>query len=144
MVRDSIREVRTYVFEAKAIDEEFGELENPREEAANIRKEGRIVLALGHQLVVLAHHGDAGSRRHADRFSVAEHLNKAANEGHGFAVVAGVVVHLAATRLLNGEDDGVAEAFEEARNSDARLGEERVVVAGDKERDLQAKSPLFR
>jgi len=53
-------------------------------------------------------------------------------------------VHLAAAGLLDGKDDGVAEAFEEARDGDARLGEERVVVAGDEERDLQAESSLFR
>jgi len=37
----------------------------------------------------------------------------------------------------------VAEAFEEARDGDARLGEERVVVAGDEECDLQEEKLLI-
>jgi hypothetical protein len=46
-------------------------------------------------------------------------------------------VHLAAAGLFDGEIDGVAQAFEQARNGDAGLGEQRVVVAGDEERDAQ-------
>jgi len=53
-------------------------------------------------------------------------------------------MHLAAAGLLDGEDDGVAKAFKETRNGDARLGEERVVVAGDEEGDLQRAFSLFR
>jgi len=52
-------------------------------------------------------------------------------------------VHLAAARLLDGERDGVAEALEKTYDGDARLGEERVVVAGDEESDLQGEFSLF-
>ena len=40
--------------------------------------------------------------------------------------------------------DAVAEAFEKTCDGDARLREERVVVAGDEEGDLQRASSLFR
>ena len=84
---------------------------------------------------MLAHHGDAGGGGDADDFRIAEHLDEAADERDGFAVVAGVVVHLAAAGLFDGEVDGVAEPLEHARDGDARFGEQRVVVAGDEERD---------
>jgi hypothetical protein len=144
VVRHSVLEVRADIFEAEPIRQKFGKLEDAREQAANIGEEGGIVLALSHQFVVFAHHRDTGGRRDADSFSVAEHLDEPTDEGDSFTMVASVVVHLAAAGLLDGERDGVAEAFEEACDSDARLGEERVVVAGDKERDLQAKGSLFR
>jgi hypothetical protein len=44
-------------------------------------------------------------------------------------------VHLAAAGLLGTELDFVAEAFEDAYDGFACLGEESVVVAGDEERD---------
>jgi len=58
-------------------------------------------------------------------------------------------VHLATAGLGEGEVDGVAEALEDLRDGDAGLGEERVVIAGDEERDLQgfpsaAKAEFFR
>jgi hypothetical protein len=52
-------------------------------------------------------------------------------------------VHLAAARLLDGERDDVAQAFEKTCDGNARLGEERVVVAGDEEGDLQDGFSLF-
>jgi len=48
-------------------------------------------------------------------------------------------VHLAAAGLGEGEVDGVAEALEDLRDGDAGLGKERVVIAGDEERDLQGE-----
>jgi hypothetical protein len=38
----------------------------------------------------------------------------------------------------------MAETFKKACDGDARLGEERVVIAGDEERDLQGWFSLFR
>jgi len=39
--------------------------------------------------------------------------------------------------LFEGKVDGMAEALQDARDGDAGLGEERVVIAGDEERDAQ-------
>jgi hypothetical protein len=48
-------------------------------------------------------------------------------------------MHLSAAGLSSGEVDGVTKALEYTNNGFARLGEQRVVVAGDEERDAQAK-----
>jgi hypothetical protein len=48
-------------------------------------------------------------------------------------------VHLSATGLAGGEVDGVAEALEHADDGLTRCGEQGVVVAGDEERDAQAR-----
>jgi hypothetical protein len=48
---------------------------------------------------------------------------------------------LAAAGLAGGKVEGVAEALEDADNGLAGAGEERVVIAGDEERDAQAKPP---
>ena len=141
VIGDGVREGRTDVFYAEVVDEKLGELEDARKQASDFCEEGGIVFGFGHHLVVLAHHGDAGSRGDADGFGVAEHLHEAADERHGLAMVTGVVVHLAAAGLGEGEVDGVAEALEDLRDGDAGLGEERVVIAGDEERDLQRSFP---
>jgi hypothetical protein len=46
-------------------------------------------------------------------------------------------VHLAAAGLAGGKVDGVAEALEDADDGLAGLGKQRVVIAGDEERDAQ-------
>jgi tRNA U54 and U55 pseudouridine synthase Pus10 len=48
-------------------------------------------------------------------------------------------MHLPATGLASGEVDSVAEALEHANNGFARFREQSVVVAGDEERDAQAR-----
>ncbi len=88
---------------------------------------------------MFAHHGDARGGRDADGFGVAEGVDEVADERDGFCVVAGVVVHLSAAGLGERELDGVAEAFEDASDGDARLGEEGVIVAGDEECDAQGE-----
>lgn len=139
MVSDFLGELGSYVFEGEAVGKQFGELEDAGKEAAHVGQESRIVLRFGHEDVVLAHHGDAGSGRNADHLGIAKHLHEAADEGDGFAVVAGVVVHLATAGLFYRELDGVAKTLEDTCNSYARFGEERVVVTGDEERNTQGE-----
>jgi hypothetical protein len=48
-------------------------------------------------------------------------------------VIAGVVVHLAATCLFRRKDDLVAQPFKQRDDGPSRLREERVVETGDKQ-----------
>jgi len=48
-------------------------------------------------------------------------------------------VHLTAAGLLNRKCDCVAETFEHTDYGNPRLGEERVIITGNKERDSQLK-----
>jgi hypothetical protein len=66
--------------------------------------------------------------------------DEALQEGEGLALIAGVVVHLAAAGLAGREVDGVAEALEDAHDGLAGAGKERVVIAGDEERDAQVQN----
>jgi len=137
MVGDGVGEGCADVFQAETVDEQLRELKDAGQKAANVCEEGGIVFGLRDQLVVLAHHGDAGGGGDADSFGIAKDFDETADERNGFTMVAGVVVHLAAAGLLDGEVDGVAETFKQARDGDARLREEGVVITGDEEGDAQ-------
>jgi len=93
-----------------------------------------------HLWVVVAHHADAGGGGDDDGFGVAELVDEPAEERVGLSLVAGVVVHLAATGLAGREVDGMAEALEDANDGLAGAGEERVVIAGDEKRDAQCRT----
>ena len=59
-------------------------------------------------------------------------------------LIAGVVVHLAAAGLTDGKDDSVAKTLQDTRTiALACLREERVVVAGNEQRDTQGASTLM-
>ena len=140
VVGDAVGVEGSDVFEAEALGEELGELEDFGEEFGDGGLEGGVAGFEGHFGVVVAHHGDAGGGGDDDGFGVAELLDEALEEGEGFGLVAGVVVHLAAAGLGGVEVDGVAEALEDAHDGLAGAGEERVVIAGDEERDAQVQN----
>jgi len=127
--------------EVETVGEEFGELEDAGEEVGDGGFEAGVAGLAGHFGVVVAHHGDAGGGRDDYGFGVGELGDEALEEGEGFGLVAGVVVHLAAAGLGWGEVDGVAEALEDTDDGLAGTGEERVVITGDEERDAQG-APL--
>ena len=121
---------------AEFVDEEFGELEDAREDGGDFGFEARFGR---HFRVVVADHGDAGGGGRADHFGVPEDFKEVLHDADGFRAVAGVVVHLAAAGLGLTELDGVAEAFEDGDDGFTGFGEESVVVAGNEERDQHVK-----
>jgi hypothetical protein len=131
------------VFEAEALGEELGELEDFGKESVDGGFEGWVVGFAGHLGVVVAHHGDAGRRGDDDGFGVAELVDEPLEEGESFGLVAGVVVHLAAAGLCKREVDRVTQAFQHARHRDACLRKQGVVIAGNKERDTQKVSSVM-
>jgi len=141
VVGDAVWVVGTNVFEVEAVGEELGELKDAGQELGDGGFEVGVVYLTRHFRVVIAHHGDAGGGGDDDGFGVRELVDEALQEGHGLGLVAGVVVHLAAAGLAWGEVYGVPEALEDTHDGLAGAGEERVVVAGDEERDAQGSPP---
>src|SRR5579859_1224334 len=88
---------------------------------------------------MIADHGDAGGGGNADGLGIAKDLNEAAHQRRGLPLIAGVVVHLAAAGLVERELDGVPEPLEQTDDRLAGGGEERVVIAGDEERNAQSR-----
>ena len=141
VVGDAVWVVGTNVFEVEAVGEELGELKDTRQELGDGGFEVGVAYVTRHLGIVITHHGDAGGRGDDDGFGVRELVDEALQEGHGLGLVAGVVVHLAAAGLAWGEVYGVPEALEDTHDGLAGAGEERVVVAGDEERDAQGSPP---
>ena len=137
MVGHLLRELCADVFYSKPVYKQSRELKDARQQAAHVGEECRIVFRFGHQLVVFAHHRDAGSGRNTYSLRVPEHLYEASDQRDCLAVVTGVVVHLTAASLLNRKRDAVPKTFEHLGHSDPRFGKERVVIAGNKKRDSQ-------
>jgi hypothetical protein len=82
-------------------------------------------------------HRDARAGRADDgvRARLAERAHEPPDQRDRLAAVAGVRVHLAAAGLLAREDDLVPEPLEHGDGRLPGLREERVVQAGDEERD---------
>src|SRR5581483_3003922 len=121
VIRHAVREGCADVLHAEPVDEELRQLEHARAERRR-----------------LAHEADARRRGRDDDVGAAEDRLEAARERGGLALVAAVSVHLAAARLLDRELDLVSEALEELDDRASGGGKERVVEAGEEERDPHA------
>jgi hypothetical protein len=137
MKGNGVREKSADVGDAEFIDEQLREFENAWQQFIDSAGDGGIARYGGHLRIVVANHGDAGGGGDADRLVVAEDFEEVPHQRHGFGLVAGVVVHLAAAGLGLAELDGVSQALEHGYDGPAGLWEERVVVAGDEEGNVQ-------
>ena len=79
--------------------------------------------------------GDARGRRRHDGLGAGEHALEPAGERVALVLVARVAVHLAAAGLRLGEVDLAPEALQQLHDRTPRLREQRVVEAGDEQRD---------
>jgi hypothetical protein len=140
VVGDTVGVKGSDVFEAEAVGEELGELVDLGKEVGDGGLELEIAGVEGHFWVVVAHHANAGGGGDDDGFGMLELVDKTAEEWVSLSLVAGVVMHLAAASLAGGKVDSMAEAFKDADDGLAGAGKERVVIAGDEERDAQRRT----
>jgi hypothetical protein len=122
MIGNGVGEHSAYVIDTQFVDEQFGELENSWQERPNTAPQDRIVLGLGDQIVVLAHHRNTRSGGDTYDVRIAKDLYKASYQRNRFAVIAGVVMHLSTTSLLQGEVNRMPEPLEHPRDANPGLG----------------------
>lgn len=137
MQRYGVRKKSADIGDAEFIDKQLGEFENARQQLVDSAGDGGVGGGGRHLRIMIANHGNAGGGRDADGLVVAEDLEEVAHQRHRFGLVAGVVVHLAAAGLGLAEFDGMPQALEHSHDGSTGLREERVVVAGDEEGDVQ-------
>src|SRR5688500_11910422 len=141
VVRNPVRVVGADVCDAKLLDQELGEFEDLWPELLDLLRETRVPYQLGGHGIQLAHHAHAGTGGRDDGVVPVEDLDEALHEGYRLALVAGVEVHLAAARLREGKVHHHPETLEDLDGGPTRLGEERVVEAGYKERHPHRYTP---
>ena len=134
--RDGVRIGCADVGDAELIDEQFGEFEDAGQEVIHRSRDGCVA-----QFARPFWGSDRGSwtrRRPRGRRwfrRPRRHVEEMAHQRHGFGVIAGVVVHLAAAGLGCAELDGVAEAFEHSHDGLAGFREKGVVITGYEQGD---------
>ena len=133
--RDGVRKRGADVGDAQLVDEELGELEHARQKRVDACDERRIPRGGRHLGIVLADHRDARRGRHADHLRAVEDPEEMFHQPARLAGVPGVVMHLPAAGLLAPEFDAMAKALEHGDHGFACFREQRVVVAGDEQRN---------
>ena len=125
-----MRERGADVLDAEPLHEQLRQLEDVGRAAAAARR------AVGVELAHVPTHDDDGDD---DGLVAARRRSTKRRRERGRVVaVAAVHVHLAAARLLGGEDDLVPEPLEHLDRRAADLGEDRVADAGDEEGDAHS------
>jgi hypothetical protein len=147
VIGDAMRVVGSYIFKSELLGEELGELPYAGEDAVDLFDKC-LTASLGddpprHHGIVIADHGDTGRGWDDDGFRVAKLIDKSGNEWKSLRLVAGVPVHLAAAGLPGRKVYSVTETLEHSDNGLACRWKERVVIAGDKERDLHDGASAF-
>jgi len=108
-----VREERTDVLEAEAIDQQLGQLNHARRQRLHLGRQRSVAGDLGHAPVVVAHHPDAGRRRRDHQLAVGEGAHEAPDQRDRLLGVAGVEVHLPAAGLFEWEVHCDAQPLEQ-------------------------------
>jgi hypothetical protein len=141
-----VRERGADVGDARDVDQELGQLVDVGRDLGDPLGKRRACIGpcgeLADERVVMADHRGAGARRRDHRVVPGERPGEPVDQRDRGVLVAGVEVHLAAARLIGRELDVVAEAAQQPHDGSPDLGEQRVVVAGDEERDAHQVAAL--
>ena len=119
---------------AEFVDEELGKFVDPRQQRLNIGDKCMVAGGNRSFFIMLANHRHARGRWNANCLGIAKDFDEVANDRDGFAMIAGIPMHLAAAGLVGREIDRVAEALEHADYCLACLRKQGVVVAGNEQR----------
>ena len=138
VVGDRVREVGTDVGHPEHVDQELAELVHLRRQLGDGALQAGVPRALGDDRVLVPGTSGARARRRHDRVVPLEGTHEGAHGGHGLVEVAGVHHRLAAAGLLLRELHVDAEPPQQRDHGLARVGEQRVVEAGDQQRDPHA------
>src|SRR5829696_2115847 len=142
MISNPVRIIGADVGDAESLDQELGELEDPGAEILDPLGETRVPGQFGGHGIQFAHHAHAGARGCDDGLVTAEDLDETPHQRYRLALVARVEVHLPAARLCEGKVHLHPETLENLHGGTSRLGEERVVEAGYKERHAHRYLPF--
>ena len=140
VVGDPVREGGADVGDPQDVDEQLGELVGLGRDLLGAARQGGVAHVLGHERLLVAGRPGTGAGGHDDGVPLAvEHRlegpDMVADEGGRLREVPGVRVHLAAADLALGEDDLMAEPFQDGDGRLRRLREHRVSDAGREECD---------
>jgi hypothetical protein len=122
-----------YIDRVQTIDQQLRKFVDAGEEIIEQMGNVGIGECHGHFRVVVANHGDTGSRRNADDFGAGKGSKEMTHQREGLALVTGVVVHLTTASLGRSEFDSVAETLQYPDDGFAGRGKQGVVVAGDEQ-----------
>ena len=132
MQGNAVRKKCAEIGNAQMINQQFSKFKNARQQILNGSFERSISTFGSHLRIMVANHGYARRGRNANHFGAAKNLQEVLHHGQSLFLVAGVVVHLAATRLRGPKLDRMAQLFEDGDDRFTGLRKKSVVVAGDK------------
>ena len=140
VVGDGVGEVGAHILQAENVGDEFGQVVGVAGDELGLLGQLVVTHVLGDDLLLVARCTGAGAGGDDDGVPLAvehglEGLDVVADNLCGVFEVAGVGVHLSAADLVFGEDDLVAEAFEQRYCGLGSLGEHDVRQASGEESD---------
>src|SRR5207248_3017945 len=98
--------------------------------------ECRVAGQRGDFRVEIAHHADTRRRGSDDDFGSPKDLDEVTDEWNSLALIAGVEVHLPAAGLGLRKVHRMAQTLQQQRSGDTHVGKQRIVEAGNEERNL--------
>jgi hypothetical protein len=137
VIGDAVRIVGSYIFETEALGEELGELVDARQKLGDLGDQLGVADLFGHLGVVIAYHGHAARGGHDDGLGVTKLFDEASDERKSLGLIAGVPVHLSTTGLTGRKVYGVTKSLEHLDDGNPCVGKQGVVIAGNKQGDLQ-------
>ena len=137
VIRHPMRIISPHILQPQPLRQKLRKLKHLRQQSFNIRNQLFILKRSSHLRIMIPHHRYARRRRHHHRLRPTKLFYKSRKQRHRLRLIASVVMHLSAACLSSGKLHRMPQPLQHPHHGLTRLRKQRVVIAGDKQRDSQ-------
>ena len=137
VIRHPMRIISPHILQPKPLRQKLRKLKYPRHQRLNRSHQPLVFQLRRHLRIVIPNHRHTRRRRHHHRLRPLELLHKPSYQRQSFRLIPCIPMHLSAARLTRGKLHRMPQPFQHPDHGLASLRKQRVVVAGNKQRDSQ-------
>ena len=137
MIRDAVWIISPHILQPQALRKKLRKLEHLRQQRLNIRNQPFVLKRSSHLRIMIPHHRHTRRRRHHYRLRPAKLFYKSRKQRHRLRLIPGIPMHLPTACLPRRKLHRMPQPLQHPHHGLTRLRKQRVVIAGDKQRDSQ-------
>ena len=144
VIRHPMRIVSPHILQPQPLRQKLRKFKHLRQQSIHLPLQLFILHRRRHLRIVIPHHRHTRRRRHHYRLSPFKLTDKSLQQRHSLSLIPRVVVHLSAAGLPRRKLHRMPQPLQQSHHGLASLGKQRVVIAGNKQRNSQTNLQKLR